>query len=111
RSSPLAWSRAVRRPHALAHRREQVGDPLGDHAPQARLPRTRGLTKKLLKTRPLRPGEGRECTLLAALALATGADYDLLMGASGAAFTTTIDIASFDPLAAAPLDAVTIAPS
>jgi len=46
--------------------------------------------------------------MLAALSLATGSDYDDLMGASGAAFTTTIDPVSFDPLAAAPLDDATL---
>ena len=43
------------------------------------------------------------------LALATGADYDWLMGSSGAAFTTTIDESAWDPLAAAPRDAATLA--
>lgn len=56
----------------------------------------------------MRPGEGRECTLPASLAAATGAEYDELMGASGAAFTTTIDTESWDPLAAAPLDEATL---
>lgn len=56
----------------------------------------------------MRPGEGRECTLHASLAAATGADYDDLMGASGAAFTTTIDEETWDPLAAAPLDGQTL---
>jgi hypothetical protein len=53
---------------------------------------------------PLRQGEGRDCTLPACLAIATGTEYDWVMGASGAAFTTTIDAATWDPLAAAPLD-------
>ncbi len=53
---------------------------------------------------PLRFGEGRDCTLPACLAIATGIDYDWMMGASGAAFTATIDPATWDPLAAAPLD-------
>ena len=53
---------------------------------------------------PLRFGQGRECTLLACVAAATGADYDWVMGVSGAAFATTIDAATWDPLAAAPLD-------
>lgn len=57
----------------------------------------------------MRPGEGRECTLPACLAAATGTDYDELMGASGAAFTTTIDRESWDPIAAAPLDEATLA--
>lgn len=38
------------------------------------------------------------------MAISTGSDYDLLMGASGAAFTTTIDSGGWDPLAASPLD-------
>lgn len=58
---------------------------------------------------PLRFGEGRDCTLPACLAIATGAEYDWVMGVSGAAFTTTIDPASWDPLAAAPLDDGTLA--
>ncbi|MDQ2951439.1 MAG: hypothetical protein M3R54_04180, partial [Chloroflexota bacterium] len=53
---------------------------------------------------PLRFGEGRDCTLPACLAIATGIDYDWVMGISGAAFTATIDPATWDPLAAAPLD-------
>ena len=57
---------------------------------------------------PLRFGEGRDCTLPACLALATGSEYDWVMGASGAAFTTTIDAATWDPLAAAPLDDATL---
>jgi hypothetical protein len=57
----------------------------------------------------MRPGEGRECTLHASLSSATGADYDDLMGASGAAFTTAIDAATWDPIAAAPLDEATLA--
>ena len=58
---------------------------------------------------PLRFGEGRDCTLPACLALATGVDYDWVMGVSGAAFTATIDPATWDPLAAAPLDDQTLA--
>ena len=58
---------------------------------------------------PLRFGEGRDCTLPACLALASGAEYDWVMGASGAAFTTTIDAATWDPIAAAPLDDATLA--
>ncbi len=46
--------------------------------------------------------------MLAALALATGVEYDDLMGASGAAFTAALDPATFDPLAAAPLDDATL---
>ncbi len=64
--------------------------------------------KKVLAVPPLRPGEGRECSLLACLALSTGAEYDDLMGASGAAFTMTIEAESWDPLAASPLDAATL---
>ena len=58
---------------------------------------------------PLRFGEGRDCTLPACLAIATGIDYDWVMGVSGAAFTATIDPATWDPLAAAPLDDQTLA--
>lgn len=57
---------------------------------------------------PLRFGEGRDCTLPACLAIATGTDYDWIMGVSGAAFATTIDAATWDPLAAAPLDDATL---
>lgn len=57
---------------------------------------------------PLRFGEGRECTLPACLAIATGSEYEWVMGVSGAAFTTTIDAATWDPLAAAPLDDATL---
>ena len=57
---------------------------------------------------PLRFGEGRDCTLPACLAIATGSEYDWVMGASGAAFTSTIDAATWDPLAAAPLDDATL---
>ena len=57
---------------------------------------------------PLRFGEGRDCTLPACLAVATGTDYDWVMGVSGAAFTATIDAATWDPLAAAPLDDATL---
>ena len=58
---------------------------------------------------PFRFGEGRDCTLPACLAIATGIDYDWVMGVSGAAFTATIDPATWDPLAAAPLDDQTLA--
>ncbi len=58
---------------------------------------------------PLRFGEGRDCTLPACLAVATGAEYEWVMGASGAAFTTTLDPDTWDPLAAAPLDEATLA--
>jgi len=57
---------------------------------------------------PLRFGEGRDCTLPACLAIAGGAEYDWVMGVSGAAFTATIDAATWDPLAAAPLDDPTL---
>ncbi len=57
---------------------------------------------------PLRFGEGRDCTLPACLAIATGAEYEWIMGVSGAAFATTIDAATWDPLAAAPLDDATL---
>src|SRR2546428_2070858 len=56
---------------------------------------------------PLHFGEGRDCTLPACLALATGGEYDWVMGVSGAAFSATIDAATWDPLAAAPLDDAT----
>ena len=56
----------------------------------------------------LRFGEGHDCTLLACLAIASGTDYEWVMGASGAAFTTAIDIETWDPLAAAPLDEGTL---
>jgi hypothetical protein len=66
--------------------------------------------KRILKDiPPLRFGEGRDCTLPACVAAATGQDYDWVMGASGAAFTTTIDVDAWDPLAAAPLDDATLA--
>ena len=42
------------------------------------------------------------------MAVATGGEYEWVMGVSGAAFTTTIDAASWDPLAAAPLDDATL---
>jgi hypothetical protein len=82
-----------------------VGDPAGLHDPQARVRRGRLTKRRILKDIPaLRFGEGHDCTLPAALAVATGGDYDWLMGCSGAAFTTTIDEASWDPLAATPRD-------
>ena len=40
--------------------------------------------------------------------MATGQEYDWVMGASGAAFTTAIDVEAWDPLAAAPLDDETL---
>ncbi|HET7700484.1 MAG TPA: hypothetical protein VFM06_06420 [Candidatus Limnocylindria bacterium] len=54
-------------------------------------------------------GAGRDCTLPATLAIATGTEYEWVMGVSGAAFTTTIDAVTWDPLAAAPLDEATLA--
>jgi hypothetical protein len=88
-----------------------VGDAAGVHDPQARVPRDRRLTKRriLKDVGPLRFGEGHDTTFPYSLALATGAEYDWLMGSSGAAFTTTIDEAGWDPLAAAPRDAETLA--
>ena len=83
----------------------------GLHDPEARVPRDRRLTKRriLKDVGPLRFGEGHDTTFPYALALATGAEYDWLMGSSGAAFTTTIDESGWDPLAAAPRDAETLA--
>src|SRR5207245_10907346 len=71
----------------------------------------RRLTKRriLKDVGPLRFGEGHDTTFPYALALATGAEYDWLMGSSGAAFTTTIDEKGWDPLAAAPRDPETFA--
>jgi len=57
---------------------------------------------------PLHFGEGRDCTLPACVALATGGEYEWVMGVSGAAFSATIDAATWDPLAAAPLDDATL---
>jgi hypothetical protein len=83
----------------------------GLHSPEARIPRDRRLTKRriLKDVGPLRFGEGHDTTFMYALALATGAEYDWLMGSSGAAFTTTIDESAWDPLAAGPRDAETLA--
>jgi hypothetical protein len=88
-----------------------MGHASGVHAPEARVPRDRRLTKRriLKDVGPLRFGEGHDTTFPYALALATGADYDWLMGSSGAAFTTTIDESAWDPLAAAPRDGETLA--
>src|SRR6267143_5873507 len=110
-SRALGGARALRRANALARRREQMGHPSGVHRPEARLSRDRRLTKRriLKDVGPLRFGEGHDTTFLYALALATGADYDWLMGSSGAAFTTTIDESGWDPLAATPRDAETLA--
>ena len=65
--------------------------------------------RRLVPTPPLRFGDGRECTFPASLAVATGVDYDWLMGCSGAAFTATIDREGWDPLAATPRDPGTLA--
>ncbi|MEK6207119.1 MAG: hypothetical protein AABM32_05705 [Chloroflexota bacterium] len=88
-----------------------MGDAAGVHDLEARLPRDRRLTKRriLKDVGPLRFGEGHDTTFPYALALATGADYDWLMGTSGAAFTTTIDESGWDPLAATPRDPETLA--
>jgi hypothetical protein len=85
-----------------------VGDAAGLHDLEARVRRGRLTKRRILKDVPaLRFGEGHDCTLAAALAVATGGDYDWLMGCSGAAFSATIDEASWDPLAATPRDADT----
>jgi hypothetical protein len=95
-----------------------VGHTACGDDPQARLPRERRVAstgpriarKRILKdVPPLRFGEGRECSLPNCIAIATGEGYDWIMGASGAAFTTTIDTDRWDPLAAAPLDDATLA--
>ena len=88
-----------------------MGDASGLHPPQACVPRDRRLTKRriLKDVGPLRFGEGHDTTFPYALAVATGAEYDWLMGSSGAAFTTTIDEAGWDPLAATPRDHDTFA--
>ena len=88
-----------------------MGHASGVHPAQARVSRDRRLTKRriLKEIGPLRFGEGHDTTFPYVLALATGADYDWLMGSSGAAFTTTIDESGWDPLAAAPRDAATFA--
>lgn len=78
------------------------------HDLEARVRRGRLTKRRILKdVGAFRFGEGHECTLPAALAVATGGDYDWLMGCSGAAFTATIDEGSWDPLAATPRDAET----
>ena len=88
-----------------------MGDAARLHDPETRVPRDRRLTKRriLKDVGPLRFGEGHDTTFPYALALATGSDYDWLMGSSGAAFTTTIDESGWDPLAATPRDAATLA--
>ncbi|HYV21477.1 MAG TPA: hypothetical protein VEN31_02380 [Candidatus Bathyarchaeia archaeon] len=80
------------------------------HDLEARFSRDGCLSKRriLKEVGPLRFGEGHDTTFPYALALATGADYDWLMGSSGAAFTTTIDESAWDPLAATPRDAATL---
>ena len=85
--------------------------PAGVHPLEARVSRERRLTKRriLKDVGPLRFGEGHDTTFTFALALATGAEYDWLMGSSGAAFSTTIDESGWDPLAATPRDAATLA--
>src|SRR5438093_12813991 len=94
---------AVCRSHAVEGQSEQMGDAPGVHDLEARVRRGRLTKRRILKDVPaLRFGEGRDCTLPAALAIATGGEYDWLMGCSGAAFTTTIDETSWDPLAATP---------
>ena len=67
------------------------------------------MTKLLKEIAPLRFGAGQECSFPTVLALATKTEYDWLMGASGAAFDVTIDLDGFDPLAATPRDAETMA--
>ena len=81
-----------------------MGHVAGLHDLEARFSRDGRLTKRriLKEVGPLRFGEGHDTTFPYALALATGADYDWLMGSSGAAFTTTIDESGWDPLAAMP---------
>lgn len=85
-----------------------MGHAPGSDDHQARLSRGH-LTKLLKDIGPLRFSTGQECTFPAALAVATKTEYDWLMGASGAAFTTTIDLEGFDPLAATPRDPATLA--
>src|SRR5712692_9117210 len=46
---------------------------------------------------PLRFGEGHDCTFAYALAVATKSEYDWIMGCSGAAFVTRIDVERWDP--------------
>lgn len=53
---------------------------------------------------PLHFGKGRDCTLPACVAIATGTEYDWVMGVSGTAFGASLDTATWDPLSAAPLD-------
>lgn len=86
-----------------------MGHAAGRDHLEARLRRGRELTKLLRDIAPLHFGAGRECSFPAALAIATKTEYDWLMGASGAAFDTSIDLVGFDPLAATPRDAETLA--
>ena len=81
-----------------------MGHAPGLHRLEARVPRERRLTKRriLKDIARLRFGEGHDCTLPAALAAASGAEYDWLLGCSGEAFRTAIDEETWDPLAAAP---------
>lgn len=65
------------------------------------------MTRHTADVGPLRFGAGRECTFPASLAAATKADYDWLMGCSGAAFASGIDATGWDPLAASPRDPAT----
>ncbi|MGH2500311.1 MAG: hypothetical protein ACRDF0_09520 [Candidatus Limnocylindria bacterium] len=58
---------------------------------------------------PFRFAEGRDCTFVATLAVATKGDYDWLMGCSGAAFDLAIDAERWDPLAATVRDTDTMA--
>jgi hypothetical protein len=83
-----------------------MGHVAGVHAPEARVPRERRIARRrILKgVPPLRFGEGHDCTFPASLAIASKTDYDWVMGCSAIAFTTTIDAAGWDPLAAVPSD-------
>lgn len=86
-----------------------MGDAAGGDNLEERVRRDDGLTKLLRDIAPLRFGAGQECSFPAALAAATRTDYDWLMGCSGAAFDTSIDLEGFDPLAATPRDPGTLA--
>lgn len=89
-----------------------MGHAAGPRHPQTRLPRRSELTARRALLKDIGPfefGSGRECTFPAALAEATGSDYDWLMGCSGAAFDAAIDADGWDPLAAAPRDVDTFA--
>jgi len=68
------------------------------------------LTRKILSgLAPLRFGEGHDCTFAYALAVATKSEYDWIMGCSGAAFVTRIDVERWDPIVASPHDPATFA--